>query len=334
MECIKKRLLQISFILYIIFILYITLFSRNIGNGFAWENGKLEYYLSNSVNLIPFKSINHIFRYFNFSNMLFNILGNFILFMPFAFFLKNLWNKKISLFSFLITMFIISLIIEVIQFITLSGSFDIDDIILNVGGAVCSFELFNKSIPKIMKIIFVVLFFLLTSILVFTKKYDSTENNLYILKENFNCNEEETLFYEDEYYNYYMKCPNDVVISYNQKNYSLIDFLNHIARIESVETLIKDYHKYPKYQSITIPIKGRYIVMGEVKEPHVLLLDIIPEYNLNHELIFYNIFMKALSLGETTFELKITNSDNGNIEEVKKYKAVVTKNFEVSVTEL
>ena len=152
MECIKKRLLQINFILYFVlfhFLFYITLFSRNIGNGFAWENGKFEYYLSNSVNLIPFKSINHIFRYFNFSNMLFNILGNFILFMPFAFFLKNLWNKKISLFSFLITMFIISLIIEVIQFITLSGSFDIDDIILNVGGAVCSFELFNKSIPNI-----------------------------------------------------------------------------------------------------------------------------------------------------------------------------------------
>ena len=71
MECIKKRLLQINFILYIIFILYITLFSRNIGNGFAWENGKFEYYLSNSVNLIPFKSINHIFRYFYLSWIIF-----------------------------------------------------------------------------------------------------------------------------------------------------------------------------------------------------------------------------------------------------------------------
>ncbi len=105
-------------------------------------------------------------------------------------------------------------------------------------------------------------------------------------------------------------------------------------RFAFMETLLKDYHKYPKYESITIPLTGRKIVEGEVKDPYIISLDISPEYNQNHELISYTVFIKSLSLGETTFELKITNSDNGNIEEVKKYKAIVTKDLEVIINQI
>ena len=66
-------------------------------------------------------------------------MGNIIACMPFAFFLPLLFKKQNNLKVFTLTMILIVLIIELLQFITLSGSFDIDDLILNVLGAVILF---------------------------------------------------------------------------------------------------------------------------------------------------------------------------------------------------
>lgn len=108
----------ISFIIiYVILLLVLTVFKDETFNG--------EY------NLIPFQFL------FDFSNVnfiigLLNIGANILIFVPLGF-LLYVWKKKI----FFAVQFCLytSLLIEVIQFVTRRGYFDIDDIILNaVGG--------------------------------------------------------------------------------------------------------------------------------------------------------------------------------------------------------
>ncbi len=152
--------LIIWFILYAILLLNFTLFdSYFFRNGFLivkWNKVVLYDYYYNVLNIIPFKviilmiikTINHQMEL---SMLIRNIFGNFIAFMPFAFFLPRLFKKIDSTKRFIIAMFIIVSIIEVTQFITLSGTFDIDDYILNISGAYLMYKILKKD--KVNKII-------------------------------------------------------------------------------------------------------------------------------------------------------------------------------------
>lgn len=61
--------------------------------------------------------------------------------MPFAFFLPLLFKKQNNFKTFLLTMICIVIGIELLQFITMSGSCDIDDVILNVSGSLIMYEI-------------------------------------------------------------------------------------------------------------------------------------------------------------------------------------------------
>lgn len=143
----------IWFILYVIFLLRITLFDSffNRRNILFIGNNKIVFrdYMNYVINLIPFKVIiNFIIDFINkavsFDKFIYNLLGNFIAFTPFAFFLPKLFKKLDNTKTFIITMFIIVSIIELTQFITLTGTFDIDDYILNISGAYLMFKLLKK----------------------------------------------------------------------------------------------------------------------------------------------------------------------------------------------
>ena len=71
-----------------------------------------------------------------------NLLGNIIPFIPFGFLLPVTYKK----FSSAISVFVIGLasilVIESFQFFTKLGSFDVDDIILNMTGIVCGYVIF------------------------------------------------------------------------------------------------------------------------------------------------------------------------------------------------
>lgn len=164
----KKYILKINiiiwFILYIILLSTLTLFDDYFyRNGFIRFNLNSEIfnnYIKNSFNMIPFKTIiNFIISYINgnVSSLVFmyNILGNTIAFMPFAFFLPLIFESQKKLKNFIITMIGIVVFIELLQFITLSGSCDIDDVILNVFGAFILFKILHiKGINKFIKNIF------------------------------------------------------------------------------------------------------------------------------------------------------------------------------------
>ena len=96
-------------------------------------------------NFIPFKTIygfiqKAITGSIN-NNIVFNnIIGNIIVFAPFGILVPMLFEKKFSkLKNFTLLMIGVVLAVEYIQFVTKTGSFDVDDLILNVLGAVIVF---------------------------------------------------------------------------------------------------------------------------------------------------------------------------------------------------
>ena len=156
--------LWIFFVLYVMLLTTVTLFDGFYGRrGFSsinWTKDILRNYMQNSMNFIPFKTIiGYIKPLDNLpsSTIITNIVGNIIACMPFAFFLPLLFKKQNKLKIFTLTMILIVLLIELLQFITLSGSFDIDDLILNVLGAVILFLILKiKKINQLIHKLFLI----------------------------------------------------------------------------------------------------------------------------------------------------------------------------------
>ena len=87
------------------------------------------------MNFIPFKEIT---RYSIGSRAFFyNIIGNIVLFIPFGYFVSDYLKAK-KTHQILIPSIIISLTAELIQY-KIGRAFDVDDIILNVLGAILGF---------------------------------------------------------------------------------------------------------------------------------------------------------------------------------------------------
>ena len=95
-----------------------------------------------NYNLIPFRSMSAQIERITQWWALKNLLGNIIPFIPFGFLLPVTYKK----FSSAISVFVIGLasilLIEIFQFFTKLGSFDVDDIILNMTGIVCGYVIF------------------------------------------------------------------------------------------------------------------------------------------------------------------------------------------------
>ena len=147
------------FIIYIITLIQLTLFDSDYGrsglNIFDWSKENLEVYLENN-NLIPFKTISlYISRQDRVA--IINLLGNLIAFAPMGIFLPLLFKKQNKLLNFILTNIAIILAIESLQFLSLSGHFDIDDLILNLLGALIIYGLYKiKKINLIINKIFLI----------------------------------------------------------------------------------------------------------------------------------------------------------------------------------
>ena len=140
-----KKILKINLILYFIIytvtIITLTLYDEIFGrNGIVrvnWNKELLDSYMKYSFNIIPFRTIKlFINGYLNdlvsFKNFSINIFGNLLALMPYGMFIPLMFKRINKYYKFLILMVILVIGIELLQFITLSGSCDIDDLILNV----------------------------------------------------------------------------------------------------------------------------------------------------------------------------------------------------------
>ncbi len=108
---------------------------------------------SGGLNLVPFTEM---FRYKMGSPLFYsNVVGNILIFLPFGYFVSG-YIKATKISHILFISAISSLTVELVQ-LQIGRSFDIDDILLNVVGAISGFLLYialnaiKKHMPKILQ---------------------------------------------------------------------------------------------------------------------------------------------------------------------------------------
>lgn len=124
----------ILFVGYVLLLAYLTFLSKYYGRGLVHR----------SVNLIPLRSIIEFLTFkYDLRAIITNIAGNIVAFMPMGFLLPIVFKKLNRLEKVVFVALLSSLAIEVVQYISRTGASDIDDIILNVLGAVIGYWIFR-----------------------------------------------------------------------------------------------------------------------------------------------------------------------------------------------
>lgn len=134
-----KKVCFIIFLLYMLFLMKIILF-KYTGIGRLVEeivNGNLEGF--RSFNFIPFctfQEFGNMMANGEFYRGFVNLAGNIVVFIPLGYFLPLLFGKYRNIKTVILMGFTVSCLFEICQYIFYLGSTDIDDIILNVFGAI------------------------------------------------------------------------------------------------------------------------------------------------------------------------------------------------------
>lgn len=134
-------LFAVCWVGYLVLLIYIVLFKGSwdatrdflemIYNGTALERRK--------VYLRPFESTKMFLELWEYSYARWNVLGNIILFVPFGTLMIGFAKKMRGALASFGLSFAASLGFEMIQFLYGIGEFDVDDIMLNVLGAILGY---------------------------------------------------------------------------------------------------------------------------------------------------------------------------------------------------
>jgi glycopeptide antibiotics resistance protein len=98
-----------------------------------------------NLNLVPFRTMRLFWRSFSFMPRAaaINLAGNVAVFIPLGILLPALWKGQQKLWRFALTVIAAVAVIEVTQLFTMTGSCDVDDLILNFAGALIGFGVFS-----------------------------------------------------------------------------------------------------------------------------------------------------------------------------------------------
>ena len=358
------------FVLYLIFLIYLTLFDVSwLRSGFDFFNFDN---LADRVNLIPFYTIFSFIYDFDSlistKQIFLNLFGNIFAFMPMALFLPLFFKKQGKIGYFIITLVIIILGIETVQLITGFGRFDVDDLILNLFGAVLAYLVLNIryvrdlihnifllegnkiSRNEYIKIIgFIIIAFLLLIILVLYRNklynqsyedYNKIHNPDIEFIYDDDCTQN-NLFYEDEVYKYYFKCYDSAdfyVLINGSDKLSIKNFLDNsnynydISRLTDLFDINNiDYEIENKYEHFDIQVSSNNLSMLPFLEEDIVRLVIIDKGFYDGKYNFeVNIIPKKS--GEEVIDIEFKSSDDdGNVKLiVRKVKVIVDSNFNVS----
>ena len=129
----------------LIFLIYVLLLYQLLTN--------VETAGTRGYNLVPFTEI---MRYKFGSEMFFyNVIGNILIFIPFGYFVSS-YIKASKVSHILAVSIVSSTVVEVVQ-LQIGRSFDVDDILLNVCGAILGFMVYislcaiKKHLPKVLQ---------------------------------------------------------------------------------------------------------------------------------------------------------------------------------------
>ncbi|WP_233533732.1 VanZ family protein [Kitasatospora sp. SolWspMP-SS2h] len=103
-------------------------------------------------NLRPGNSLRHYLRHATVPDAVRQVGGNVLLGAPFGLLLPVLWPKARGLFRVLLATAALMLLVELVQGALLTGrAFDVDDIILNTGGAVLGYLLLGRRLVRVVR---------------------------------------------------------------------------------------------------------------------------------------------------------------------------------------
>ena len=139
----NQAILKIGFGAYIVLMLWLLFIrSRDIPVTDYWLQ------LSGRINLIPFSSIGSMLRTLRENPrmdvlwvVIYNLVGNIVMFIPLGFFLSALWENLRSFWRCMAAVALIMSAVELAQLLTLRGFCEIDDVLLNLLGAAIGFGL-------------------------------------------------------------------------------------------------------------------------------------------------------------------------------------------------
>ncbi len=142
----KKTFLKIVlFIIYIVVLSYLLFIAESMGRS-DWHFG---------VNLVPFAEIRRYLTYVSTIGILYvgiNLLGNIIVMIPFGYALPSLFGQgKRRPFLYILVGMIFSILIEIAQYFTHTGTCDVDDVILNTIGVILGYLAYAISHRKKVK---------------------------------------------------------------------------------------------------------------------------------------------------------------------------------------
>ncbi|QNU65697.1 VanZ family protein [Ruminiclostridium herbifermentans] len=125
-----KIIFAVLFTAYLLLLAYLTLASQYYGR-------EVEH---SSINIIPLRTIiEYSTSGYNVKAITTNLLGNIAAFMPMGFLLPIVFSKLNRMRKVIYVSFISALLIELMQYILRVGASDIDDVILNILGAVLGY---------------------------------------------------------------------------------------------------------------------------------------------------------------------------------------------------
>jgi glycopeptide antibiotics resistance protein len=153
-ECkaLKKYVKVILFGLYSLIMLYLLLGRKSLITKYYWTM------VQGSINLVPFHTVQEFVNTLHTSSSTYlirhsfiNLAGNVVMFIPYGFFLPWIFERCKKYNRTVIYSGTTIVLIEIIQLFSLRGSFDVDDLILNLVGVSLGYALFMliaKSIAR------------------------------------------------------------------------------------------------------------------------------------------------------------------------------------------
>ncbi|MCM3358045.1 VanZ family protein [Psychrobacillus sp. MER TA 171] len=150
-----KNIWKVLFTIYILLVLnfIVIKFNGNIQHLINTIQMNMERRAQgeSSANLVPFRTIKAYIDDISFGIAFINILGNIIPFIPLGFLIPAAIPSQRNIIKTMISCFLLILSIEILQLIFFLGSFDVDDVILNLLSCFIGFMLFiaYKNIFKI-----------------------------------------------------------------------------------------------------------------------------------------------------------------------------------------
>jgi len=138
----KKSVIYWLFAAYVLLMLWL-LFGQRMGvtpPGTYWDQ------IFSRINLIPMHTITEFWNNLHGggrSHAFINLAGNVVMFVPLGFFIPCVFRKADSFRRSMLYALIMIVCIEIIQLVTLLGSLDVDDLILNMIGVVIGYLIYR-----------------------------------------------------------------------------------------------------------------------------------------------------------------------------------------------